>query len=211
MKTLKRSVLEGSFWLTVTEKQAEQENRHKMKLQELKMEVEIPEGVSAEIEGHTIRIRGEKGETERKMKHPQISIEKKDSSILLTSRNATKREKTVMGTFRAHLRNMIKGVSEGHSYKLKVCSGHFPMNVSVSGNELSISNFLGEKTPRTVRIRDGAEVKVDGDTITVEGVNKETAGQAAADIELLTRIKGRDARIFQDGIYITEKGGKELK
>ena len=106
---------------------------------------------------------------------------------------------------------MIKGVAEGHVYRLKICSGHFPMNVSVSGNEFSVANFLGEKTPRKLSVKEGASVKVEGQEVVVESMNKELAGQTAADIELLTKVKGRDRRIFQDGIFIINKDGKELE
>ena len=53
------------------------------------------------------------------------------------------------------------------------------------------------------------EVKVVGDEIIVTGLNKELVGQTAANIELATRVKKRDIRIFQDGIWIIKKPGKE--
>jgi large subunit ribosomal protein L6 len=106
---------------------------------------------------------------------------------------------------------MIKGATEGHVYKLKVCSGHFPMNVAVAGKDFVVKNFLGEKKPRQVAIKEGVDVKVEGEIVTVESCDKELAGQTAADIETLTRITNRDLRIFQDGIYITEKDGKPVR
>ncbi|HLC99276.1 MAG TPA: 50S ribosomal protein L6, partial [Candidatus Nanoarchaeia archaeon] len=84
------------------------------------------------------------------------------------------------------------------------------MNVSVSGNEFNVANFLGEKTPRKLKIKDGVKVKVEGEFVVVEGIRKEDAGQVAANIEILTKVKGRDRRIFQDGIYIIEKDGKQM-
>ena len=85
------------------------------------------------------------------------------------------------------------------------------MNASISGTMLVIKNFLGEKVPRTLQLNGGAEVKIDGDLINVSSVSKEIAGQVSADIEQLTRRPGYDTRIFQDGIYIINKDGKELK
>ena len=114
-------------------------------------------------------------------------------------------------TYKAKLKNNLIGVNEGYTYKLKICSGHFPMNVGVNGTEFTIKNFLGEKVPRTITLKEGASVKIEGEQIIVESIDKEKAGQVAADIEQLTRVTNRDNRIFQDGIYITEKAGKIIK
>ena len=84
------------------------------------------------------------------------------------------------------------------------------MNVSVTGKELVIKNFLGESVPRRVGITPGAEVKIDGTEILVTSPDKEIAGQVASRIENLCRITNRDIRIFQDGCYIVNKGGKDL-
>ena len=85
------------------------------------------------------------------------------------------------------------------------------MNVSTSNNKLIVKNFLGEKVPRILQLKEGADVKIEGEIIKVESSNKELAGQVSADIEQLTRRPGYDSRIFQDGIYITNKDGRELK
>src|SRR3989338_2299349 len=110
--------------------------------------------------------------------------------------------------FDAHVRNLVRGADEGHVYKLKICASHFPMTVQVAGSQLVIKNFLGEKFPRTLALKEGATVKVDGQIITVESANKETAGTVASDIEKLTRRPGFDPRVFQDGIYMILKDGK---
>lgn len=84
------------------------------------------------------------------------------------------------------------------------------MNVSVEKGNVIVKNFLGEKMARVARILEGSEVKVNGDEIIVTSVNKETAGQTASNIEQCTRVTNKDRRIFQDGIYITQKGGKSV-
>ena len=101
---------------------------------------------------------------------------------------------------------MIKGVTDGFVYQMKVVYSHFPMKVSVKGNELVIENFLGEKHPRKAKLYGDVKVNVKGDTVTVEGINREEVGQTAANIEHATRVKNRDIRVFQDGIYIVSKG-----
>jgi large subunit ribosomal protein L6 len=181
-----------------------------MKVKLMKTEIEIPKGVTCQIDGSVVKVKGQKGDVIKSFPHPRVTFRLENNHIILESTDATKREKTIHNTFRAHLRNMFKGAANGHTYKLKICSGHFPMNVSVNNKQLIIKNFLGEKVPRVLGLKEGAEVKIEGDRITVTSISKEIAGQVAADIETLTHVKGRDLRIFQDGIYITDKDGKEL-
>lgn len=176
----------------------------------LLVELKIPDGVEVKVEGNTLKIIGAKGELSRDITNPNLKVEVKDGHLLLDGAKNTKREKTLIGTFEAHITNKFKGVSKGHLYKLKICSGHFPMNVSVSGNQFQVKNFLGEKVPRITRIMDGVTVKIDGEIVTVEGISKEHVAQTAANIEQLTRISDRDIRRFQDGIYIIDKDGKEI-
>jgi large subunit ribosomal protein L6 len=79
------------------------------------------------------------------------------------------------------------------------------MQVNVEGDEVVIENFLGERAPRRAPIHGDTEVSVDGEEITLAGPNIEDVGQTAADIEQLTRVSGKDTRVFQDGVYITSK------
>lgn len=181
-----------------------------MKL-EIIQEINIPDGIEITKQGHLIKVKGPKGEVSKKLAGPRIDINLDKDSVKIISKNASKREKKLIGTFKAHINNMIKGVTEPFVYKLKICPGHFPMNVSVDKDVFTIKNFLGEKTPRKLRINPIVKVKIDGKDVYVEGIDKELTSQTAASIETLTKIKGRDKRIFQDGIYIVSKAGKEIK
>ena len=171
-------------------------------------EVELPKGITASAKGGEITIKGPKGELSRSINTSTIKIETEGEKIMITCEKATKREKRMINTFIAHIENMIEGVQNPYVYVLKICSGHFPMNVAVSGETLTVKNFLGEKSPRTLKLKKGVNVKVEGDKITVESPNKDLAGQMASDIELLTVKRNRDLRVFQDGIYMIEKAGK---
>ncbi|MBR9675779.1 50S ribosomal protein L6 [Candidatus Woesearchaeota archaeon] len=181
-----------------------------MKVEKYVDSVEVPQGVSASYESGIFKVSGEKGEVSKKLFYPNLKVGVSSDKVVFEYANATKREKKIISTYKAHLRNLFRGVIEGHTYELKICSGHFPMNVSIKDDSFIVKNFIGEKVPRTYKIRDGVKVKIDGDKIIVEDVNKEKAGQTAADIEQLTRRTGFDRRIFQDGIYITLKDGKKL-
>jgi len=182
-----------------------------MKKKIYKEEIEIQENVEIINDKGIILAKGPKGEVKKKLLNPKISIKIENKKILLQTNKLTKREKKWIGTFKAHIKNMSKGVTEGHVYKLKICSGHFPMNVSVQKDQLTIKNFLGEKHPRTLKLDSNVKVKVEGTEIVVEGNDKDLVGKTSASIEQLTRIVNRDLRIFQDGCYIISKSGKEMK
>jgi large subunit ribosomal protein L6 len=173
--------------------------------------VEIPQGVTVSLDNSVLAVRGPKGETRRPSLDPKVKVRVEGNEVRFTASPATKKEKTRIGSAMAHLKNMISGVQEGVTYRLRICSGHFPMNVSVSGSQFIVKNFLGEKIPRTLKLGPDVKIRVEGDIIVVEGIDKERVSQAAASIETLTRRVGFDRRIFQDGIYITEKNGRKME
>ncbi len=182
-----------------------------MKIKQIERIIEIPEGISIELDKTLVTVKGEKGSVLRTWDNPKINAVMEGNMLKISVNNATNREKKDLLTLNAHLKNMLRGVKDGHIYKLKICSGHFPMNVSISNNVISVKNFIGEKIPRTYAIKEGADVKIDGDIIIIKSCSKEIAGDTAASIERLTRITNKDRRIFQDGLYIIMKDGKELK
>ena len=196
--------LKVSFINTATEKFV------KMRLDLIEKTIKIPEGVESNLDGNILKIKGPKGEVQRTIKAPKVDISIKENTIRLQAKKATRKEKMLIGTFTAHINNLIKGAQEGFLYKLKICSGHFPMQVVISGNEVIINNFLGEKIPRKSLIFEGVDVKIDNDIITVEGIDIEKTAQTAANIEQATRIRNKDRRVFQDGCYLISKGNKEI-
>ena len=177
---------------------------------EIFQEIEIPEGIEAKLEEDTLFIKGSEGENKRKLNLRNIIFEIKDKKIIIGNKKATKSDKKRINTIAAHIKNMIKGVQEKFVYTLKAVFSHFPITIEISGDEVIIKNFLGEKVPRKCSIPKGAEVKVDKNTVTVSSYDKEVAGQAAANLERVTKIRSKDRRIFQDGIYIVNKAGREI-
>jgi large subunit ribosomal protein L6 len=177
---------------------------------EIIKKIEIPEGVDVSLEGTKVTVQKDGKKNEREFDLLGVGMKKEGNEIVLEEKKASKKEKRRMNTVASHIKNMIKGMQEKFEYKLKVCFNHFPMTVEVKGNEAIIKNFLGERSPRHVKIPAGANVKVDKEIITVDSYDKEIAGQAAANFENVTRITDKDRRIFQDGIFITSKCGEEI-
>ena len=177
---------------------------------EIYQEIEIPEGIEVKIEGNSLNVKGSEGELEKSFNVNELDFGIKEGKIIIGSKKARKTEKKKINTFAAHIRNMLKGVTEKFEYQLKTCFNHFPITVEVQGNGAVIKNFLGEKITRGCKILNGVEVKVDKDIITVSSADRESAGQTAANFEKATRISSKDRRVFQDGIFIINKAGKEI-
>ncbi|MGA2130333.1 MAG: 50S ribosomal protein L6 [Candidatus Pacearchaeota archaeon] len=177
---------------------------------ELYKEVEVPSGVEVEIDGGLFNVKGKEGENSRMFKTKGLEFVKKDGKISIGSKNSTKKEKKMMNTIAAHISNMIKGVQEKFEYELKSVFSHFPITIEAKGREVLIKNFLGEKTPRKATLPEKVEIEINGNVIKVRSIDKELAGQAAAKLETATKIRSRDRRVFQDGIFMTKKVGSEI-
>ena len=170
----------------------------------LREEIEIPEGINVNLDGG-VTVKGSKGQLKRKFNYPNVIIKKEDDKIVLETNFPKKRDKAMLGTIRSHINNMIIGLTDGFTYNMKIVYAHFPMTVKAAGNKVTIENFLGERYPRTAKIVGDAQVQVKGDEVIVTGINKEEVGQTMANLEQATKIKGRDPRVFQDGIYFVSK------
>jgi ribosomal protein L6P/L9E len=102
---------------------------------------------------------------------------------------------------------------DGFEYELEICNVHFPMTVSFdkAKSEFMIKNLLGEKAPRVLKTSDKIEVEIKAPHIKISSYDIEIAGQVAADLEKLARVRNRDRNKFQDGIFITKKPIKSRK
>lgn len=174
-------------------------------------EILISDGISANVVGDEIIIKNENGELKKKISNV-VDVEIEGDKIILKIQKLNKQNKKMFGTMNAHIVNMIRGLNEKFKYKLEVASVHFPITIEYNKDkdELVIKNFLGEKKDRIVKLVPGVDVKIDKEFIEIESINKELAGQCAANIEKGAHVRNRDRRIFQDGIYIIKKPGRKL-
>jgi large subunit ribosomal protein L6 len=167
--------------------------------------VEIPEGVEGMLDGRIVTIKGEKGELTRDFSHAPIKIQLEGKIVTVQASWPRKKEAALVGTVCSHIQNMIKGVTQGFTYKLKIVFSHFPITVKIKEKTLTIENFTGERNPRTAKIMGDTKVMVKGDDVIVQGINLEDVSQTAANIQNATRIRRKDPRVFLDGIYVYEK------
>ena len=174
----------------------------------LQRTVSIPDRVSVQVEGRTVKVKGPLGSLQEDLSHLPVSINVNDNKVQLETTWPRKREIGMLGTAAAHVRNMLKGVTQGYRYELRTVYAHFPVTVKVDekAKVLKIENFTGEKTPRYAKIVEGVKVDIKGEDISVEGIDLKSVSQTAANIQDSTKIKKKDLRVFLDGIYVSGKG-----
>jgi large subunit ribosomal protein L6 len=168
--------------------------------------VKIPENVTVSYEEGTFTVKGPLGELKKDLSHAGVKIEASKSEVRVWAEWVGRKKKSLVGTIASHIKNMIIGVTEGFTYKLKIVSSHFPITVKVSDGRVHIENFIGERKPRIAKIVGDVKVKVEGEDVVVQGLSLEEVSQTAANIQQATKIKDKDPRVFLDGIYIYEKG-----
>lgn len=175
--------------------------------QEIKEEIEIPSGISCEIVGRMVNCKKGSNEISRKIDISSINAKVDGNKIIFHCAKANKNQYKAMQSYVKHLANIFNGLNKKFVYKLQAANVHFPMTLKVVGSNLEITNFLGEKLVRKAAILPQVNVEVKGQEITISSHNKESAGHTAANIEKATKVRNRDRRIFQDGIFLVSKPG----
>ncbi len=167
--------------------------------------LEIPAGIKCEYSDGMLKCRKDNRELSRKIDIVGASLKIEGSSIIFNCEKGNKKNFKIIKSYVAHVRNMFKGLEDEFVYKLQAANVHFPMSLKVEGDKLAISNFLGEKKKRYGKILPSANVEVKGQDIIIKSSDKEAAGKTAANIEKATKIRKRDRRIFQDGIFLVAR------
>jgi len=166
-------------------------------------EVEAPASVKITKEGNVLAVTGKLGSIKKDFRKLPATITVQGNKITVRPYGKRKKDLAVTNTARSIVESMIKGVEKGYTYKLKVIFAHFPISVKVKGKELHVENFFGERSPRIAKIRgDTTKVTVAGEDVIVQGPSLEDVSQTAANIELSTKIKDKDQRVFLDGLYV---------
>lgn len=164
--------------------------------------VEMPEGVTATLQGRTLAVRGKLGEAKKHFDKVNVNIAVEGNRVLFTPFSAKRKDNVIINTVTSIVNNMVTGVTKGYTYKVKVVYAHFPITVKTKGKQVLVENFMGERSPRVSEIVGDSKVSIEGDDVIVKGVSLEDVGQTAANIEQATKIKRKDQRIFLDGLYI---------
>ena len=167
--------------------------------------IEYNDDIKIKYDNNILSVTGKNGTLNREFYFPNVNISILNGKITINTNEYNKKTKSIIGTYVAHIKNMIKGVTEGFEYRMSIVYSHFPMQTKVENNKFIINNFLGEKKSRIAKIIGDTKVKINGNSVIISGISKEDVGQTAANIENRCKIKKFDPRVFQDGIYITKK------
>ena len=168
-------------------------------------EVKIPENVKVSLKTHMLNVEGPLGKTYKNFRKIPVDIEINDSMVLLKARGTRNSSYAIMNTARSIIRNLLEGVVDGYTIKMKVVFSHFPINVKIDGKRVLIENFQGERAPRVTKIWGETKVVPKGDDVIITGHVLTDVSQTAAEIEDGSRVKNKDHRVFLDGIYKFEK------
>lgn len=169
-----------------------------------KLKVQMKEGVKADITGDTIIINGPKGEL-RFVKDKIIDAKIVDGGIVTSKKEETPEAGELWGLTRTLINNMVIGVSDGFDKKLEFKGTGY--RAASEGNKLTLN--MGYNKPVEMEIPDGLEVKVQKNTITVLGSDKQRVGQFAAEIRKVRKpepYKGKGIRYADE--VIRRKAGK---
>jgi large subunit ribosomal protein L6 len=169
-------------------------------------EIVLPSEVSITKQENLITTKGSFGSVQKDFTKMPAIIDLQDNKITIKSRGNRKKDFALVNTLQSVINNMIKGSSQGFTYRLKIVFAHFPISIKIKGKDIIVENFFGERSPRTSKIiGNDTKVSVEGEDIIVKGPNIENVSQTAANLELATRIKNKDSRVFLDGVYIYSK------
>jgi large subunit ribosomal protein L6 len=170
---------------------------------EIFAEIDIPVNVKVRMEGNTFIVDGKLGTLRKDITRLPIAVDLKDKKLVIKPPGTRKKDLAMTNTAKSIIQSMIKGVETGFTYKLKVVYAHFPISVKTKGKEIHVENYFGERAPRVSRVvGDTTKVNVMGEDVIVQGPSLEEVSQTAANIEFSTKLKGKDQRVFLDGLYI---------
>ncbi len=203
------------YWLTYIKKFTTKQNWREwymVKYVKIEEQIDIPKGLSVTIDdSKQITIEGEKGKVVKDFSHAKsldITVNKEDGKMTINAPFPKKREISMAKTVKNLILNCFSGVQEQYIYKMKIVYSHFPITVEApkrGDDKVLIKNFIGERAPRVTNAVGDVSIKTDKEEVVVTGCDKESVGQTCANIQLKCRIRDKDKRVFQDGIYVFAK------
>jgi len=180
-----------------------------VKIAFFKDELEIPDGIKVTLEGgHQIRVKGPEGDILKDFSHVRgIKVAVEGDKIIFSTNFPKSGTLALIKTIVSIIHNLIIGIQTNYTYISKIAYSHFPCSVRVDEKNrmIYVENFLGERAPRAAKYPENVKVEVKGDDVFFIGPDKEALGQSAANVKRACRIRKKDPRVFQDGVYLYKK------
>jgi large subunit ribosomal protein L6 len=170
-----------------------------------KRPIALPPSTEVIVSAEEVRVKGPKGTLAKPM-HRLVTIEVGPEGVQVAQKGATLEAQALVGTYASHVKNMLNGVTKGFSKKLLIEGVGYKWDVQ--GKNLNLA--LGFSHPVKVEIPEGLTVKADKSALTIEGFNKESVGQFAANIRALKKpepYKGKGIR-YEDEVIRRKQGKK---
>ena len=165
--------------------------------------LEIPEGISVTLEERTISVKGKLGTVKKDFTKLPAFLKVENNIIKIEPYGTRRKDFAISKTAQSIINNMIKGVQNGYKYKMKIVFAHFPITVKIKDGKVHVENFFGERKARISKIvGESTKVAIEGDDLVITGPHLEHVSQTAANIELSTKVKNKDQRVFLDGVYV---------
>jgi large subunit ribosomal protein L6 len=172
-----------------------------------KLPIPVPSGVTITVDPDFVTVAGPKG-TLKQFTMPGVTVATEDGQALVTRENDEPKNRAKHGLMRTLVSNMVVGVTQGFSKKLEINGVGFRVNLQ--GADLKFN--LGFSHDVFYKLPQGITAKVEQNTITVEGIDKQQVGQVAAEIRALKKpepYKGKGIKYV--GEHIIRKSGKSGK
>jgi large subunit ribosomal protein L6 len=171
-----------------------------------KKPVPIPSGVTANVEGQTVKVKGPKGALQVVLPD-DVEVKMDADTVKVDPRNETKRARAMWGTSRTLVSNLVTGVTKGFEKKLEITGVGY--RAALQGKNLQIS--LGYSHEVLYPVPEGITIAAPKPTeIVVTGIDKQKVGQVAAEIRAFRPpepYKGKGVKYA--GEYIFRKEGKK--
>jgi large subunit ribosomal protein L6 len=172
-----------------------------------RLPITVPSGVEIKIDGSNVAVKGPKGELSHVVASP-IEVSLEEGTVTVTRPNDERESRSLHGLTRTLISNMIVGVTDGYEKQLEVIGTGY--RVLAKGSDLEFA--LGYSHPVPVKAPEGISFKVEGNKVTVAGIDKQRVGETAANIRKLRKpdpYKGKGVRYA--GEVIRRKAGKAGK
>ncbi|MCL5092067.1 MAG: 50S ribosomal protein L6 [Candidatus Marsarchaeota archaeon] len=168
------------------------------------VDIDIPKGINVEITQDRISVSGSLGKNERAFNNAILNVKKEGERISIgtnASKRLQKKATSAAIALAKEIRNDIDGVSRHFEISMESTFAHFPITLEAKGDSLIIKNMLGERAARTAHIVGSTKIEIKDKKVRVYGIKLDDVTQTAANIRIAVKVRNKDNRIFQDGVY----------